>query len=373
MERVILTTGGTGGHIFPALAVAETIGQRFPGCRILFVGGTHGPEARLADEAGLEFRSLPSQGLLGKGIKSIPGLVRMARGVCKGLVLARSFRPDVIVGFGGYAGFPMAMAGTLLRVPTAIHEQNSVPGMSNRVLAKRVERIFLSFADSAGLFPRNGSVVTGNPVRQEIVRLGRSVSSTGAGRGKNLLILGGSQGATAINEAVMEVLPVLCAEHVNIWHQTGERDSKRVREHYKKLCPQARVEPFIRDMAAAYNFADLVVCRAGATTLAELTIAGKAAVLIPFPYAVHDHQTKNAKHLEAQGAALVIAQGYLGDVNLGRTVTDLLDMPEKLRSMCQEARNLGRPKAADDIVTGLEALVRGRTVGPQKAQKGRVR
>ncbi len=358
MERIILTTGGTGGHIFPALAVAQAVRRRFPQCAILFVGGTHGSEAALAQEAGLDFRALPSQGILGKGLQSIPGLLRMGWGVVQGCFLVRSFRPQVIVGFGGYAGFPAVMAGTLLQVPTAVHEQNSIPGMCNRTLANRVDRIFCSFEDQDTVFDGNKVRMTGNPVRGDILHLWDQKGGKAAGSGKRLLIVGGSQGATAINEAVMEILPTLRRERVRIWHQTGTRDFERVRQHYDKVYPEARVEPFIQDMAAAYAFADLVLCRAGATTLAELTIAGKPSLLIPFPYAVHDHQLKNARYLEEAGAALVMGQSYMKEINLAATITDLLAMPEKLRAMGRQAYGLGRPGAAEAIVEEMVAMVR---------------
>lgn len=362
MERVILTTGGTGGHIFPALAVAEAIRSRFPSCRILFVGGSHGPEAELAREAGLEFAALPSQGILGKGLRFIPGLLRMGWGVVRGMLLVRSFRPQVIVGFGGYAGFPAVMAGSMLRVPTAVHEQNSIPGMCNRTLGKRVDRVFVSFEDRSSLFDGSKVVLTGNPVRKDIVNLGRQDPAKGSVQGKNLLVLGGSQGAKAINEAIIDILPSLRRERVQIWHQTGARDWDRIRSVYQDLYPKARVEPFIKDMAKAYDFADLVICRAGATTLAELTIAGKPSILIPFPYAVHDHQLKNARYLEEAGAALVMVQSYLDEVNLAGTITDLMTMHEKLRAMRHNARRLGRPKAAEAIVNEMEAMVQ--KIGP---------
>ena len=357
MKRILLTTGGTGGHIFPALAVAEKIRECFPECRILFVGGTKGPERDLALKAGLEFKALPAQGVLGRGIRSIPALACMGWGVLKAICLIRSFKPQAIIGFGGYAGFASVMAGTLKKVPTAVHEQNSIPGMSNRMLGSRVDRIFLSFPDQAEFFPKNKTRLTGNPVRREIVALGRETAPRPSSRGRNLLILGGSQGATAINEAVMDVLPSLCAEQVTIWHQTGKKDLERVRARYNEMCPQARVEPFIQDMAAAYAFADVVLCRAGATTIAELALAGKPSILIPFPYAVHDHQLKNARQLEEAGAALVLVQSYLKDVNLTQVIADLLGMPEKLRVMNHAARNFGKPEAADMIVQGLEELI----------------
>jgi len=355
VKRILLTTGGTGGHIFPALAVADTLRTRFPECRIMFVGGTRGPERELATNAGLEFTALPAQGILGKGLRSIPALISMGVGVFKAMGLIRSFKPEVIVGFGGYAGFSPVMAGVLRKVPTAIHEQNSIPGMSNRMLGSRVDRVFVSFPDQTGYFPADRVCLSGNPVRSEIIALGAGEVSRST-HTKNLLILGGSQGATAINEAVMNVLPALCAEHITIWHQTGKKDLQRVRDRYNAICPEARVEAFIQDMAGAYAFADVVLCRAGATTLAELAIAGKPSILIPFPYAAHDHQLKNARYLETSGAALVLVQSYLQEVNLSQVIADLLGMPEKLRAMGCAARKMGKPDSAEIIVDELEEL-----------------
>ncbi len=353
MKRVVLTTGGTGGHIFPALAVAEEIRNRYPGVRILFVGGKQGAEAELAREAGLEFVALPVRGVLGKGVRSVGALFLLGWSALRALFLLNRFKPEVILGFGGYAGFAAVQAGRLLRFPTAIHEQNSVPGVCNRILGTRVDRVLLSFHDQEKRFQGRSVVHTGNPVRKSIMSL------RGQRRvpGRNLLILGGSQGARAINDAIVEALPALKAQGVHVRHQTGPVQYKKIREIYSRVYPEACVEPFIKDMAAAYEDADLVLARAGATTTAELTVAGKPSVLIPFPYATHNHQFGNARQLEEAGAAMIVLQSCLSEVSLANMVGDLLSMPEKLEEMSAAASRMGRPDAARVVVDQLEELL----------------
>jgi UDP-N-acetylglucosamine--N-acetylmuramyl-(pentapeptide) pyrophosphoryl-undecaprenol N-acetylglucosamine transferase len=355
LKRVVITTGGTGGHIFPALAVAEKIRELSPECKIYFLGGESGPEAALARKVGLEFKGLPARGVLGRGIKSLATVFWLSQSLIKSFMFLRSFRPEVVIGFGGYAGFVPVLVARWLGVPTAIHEQNSLPGVTNRVLAKRVDRVFLTFPDEHGFFPEDKVVLSGNPVRPEIVSLVAKDSLPHA-RGKRLLVLGGSQGARAINQAVTDCLGQLKAQGIMIWHQTGKRDFEEVNKVYARKYPEARVEPFIEDMAEAYLFADLVLCRAGATTLAELCVAGKPAILIPFPYATHNHQMTNAKVLERAGAAMILVQSYLEEINLALVVEDLLCAPDKLQKMARAARSLARADAAEIIVEELEKL-----------------
>jgi UDP-N-acetylglucosamine--N-acetylmuramyl-(pentapeptide) pyrophosphoryl-undecaprenol N-acetylglucosamine transferase len=356
MNRVVLTTGGTGGHIFPALAVAEEIRSRHPDVRILFVGGSQGPEGRLAGEAGLEFAALPVRGVLGRGLRSVGALFLLGCSVVRALLLLSRFKPDVILGFGGYAGFAAVQAGSLMRIPTAIHEQNSVPGVCNRILAQRVDKVLVSFSGQRERFQGADVVHTGNPVRKAI----RALREQRRAPGRNLLVLGGSQGAQAINEAVVEALPALKAQDVRIRHQTGPARFEEVRKAYARVYPEAEVEPFIADMAAAYKEADLVLARAGATTIAELTVAGKPSVLVPFPYATHNHQFGNAKQLEEAGAAMTVVQSCLSEVRLGNMIGDLLSMPEKLEEMAAASGRLGRPDAARHVVDQLEELLEAR-------------
>jgi len=353
MKRLILTTGGTGGHIFPALAVAESVRAAVPDCEILFVGSERGPEGEWARAAGLPFVALPAQGVLGRGIKNAATAVWLGRSLYKSWRLLREFKPDVVLGLGGYAGFSCPLAASLMGIPSAIHEQNSVPGMTNRILARRVDRILVSFADmEAAAFGGDKAVVTGNPVRAEI----RTLRDERRMPGRNILIVGGSQGASALNGFVVRELDRLKDLGLGIWHQTGKDEFEAIRDVYAEKYPAARVEPFISDMHEAYRFADLVICRAGATTIAELTVAGKPSILVPFPYATHDHQLKNARSLENVGAALVIQQRQLEELNLSSVVGDLFQMPENLARMARAAREAGIPDAGDRVVAQLQDM-----------------
>lgn len=357
MNRIVLTTGGTGGHIFPALAVAEEIKARFPQAQVLFVGGRRGKEEELAAKAGLTFAGLPVAGVLGRGWRALGILGWLPRSLGQSWSLLRSFKPEAVLGFGGYAGFPLAMAAWMMRIPTAIHEQNRLPGVTNRLLGKLVRKILLSLPDDHGFFDPGKVVVTGNPLRRAIMEL-RENQPTHASPRRNVLILGGSQGARAVNQAVLESLAGFKDQKISLWHQTGTADLQQVVDAYREVgLTEALVDPFIDDMAKAYAWADLVVCRAGATTLAELTAMGKPSVLIPFPYATHNHQMLNARHLEQAGAALVLAESYLAQAQLWVMIKDLLDIPGKLRAMGKAARDLGRPKAAADVVNELVGLV----------------
>ncbi|MFP4168898.1 MAG: undecaprenyldiphospho-muramoylpentapeptide beta-N-acetylglucosaminyltransferase [Desulfonatronovibrionaceae bacterium] len=354
LKRLVLTTGGTGGHIFPALAVAETVRHTRPDCEIIFVGGRYGPEKELAEQNGIRFVALPARGIMGRGFKSVGAFFRMGRSLTIALLLLRRLRPNAVLGFGGYAGFAPVLAAKWLGIPTAVHEQNSLPGMTNRVLGRRVHRVFLSFPDEYGFFDPDKVRTFGNPVRKEVLMA--ADRKKGQKRGKNLLVLGGSQGARGVNRAVVDCLPELREQGISIWHQAGEQGFDEVSPRYEQVYPEARVDRFIQDMAEAYAFADLVLCRAGATTLAELCAAGKPSVLVPFPYATHNHQLNNARYLEEAGAAMLLMQNYLGEVNLATLIGDLLGARQKLKDMGEAAKSLGRPNAAKDIIKELEEM-----------------
>ncbi|MDR3043223.1 MAG: undecaprenyldiphospho-muramoylpentapeptide beta-N-acetylglucosaminyltransferase [Desulfovibrio sp.] len=379
MRRVILTTGGTGGHIFPALAVAEEITRRYPKARILFLGGRYGPEADLAARAGLEYVGLPVRGVMGRGLRALAAAGAMGLGVWRAVSVVRRFDPDIAVGFGGYAAFAGVLAARLCGRPAAIHEQNAIPGLTNRLLGHVVQRVFLSLPDTAGAFPARRCVATGNPVRAAIVAAGATSTADAADKGdaprsshsRRLLVMGGSLGARAINEAVVAALPTLSDAGVELWHQTGTSDWERVRTGYKQAgISEARVEAFIDDVASAYTWADLVLCRAGATSVAELAVAGKPSVLVPFPFATHNHQLHNARHVADAGAALVVEQKdvtpgadgkpAVAPVSLDRVLVELLADRQRLADMGRAARAMGRPQAAAAVVNGMESILAGR-------------
>lgn len=357
MDRMVVSTGGTGGHIFPALAVAEGIRELYPQAELLFLGSEQGPEGRLAQEANIPFLGLPARGVLGRGLRSLGTAWWLVRSFARCWRTYTRFQPQVVIGFGSYASFVPVLVAAWKRIPTAIHEQNAYPGVTNRVLGKRVQRIFLSFADTQGCFDPQKVQVTGNPVRTSLVSLPNKDKAYTHQTGSRVLVLGGSQGAQAVNQAIVRALPQLWSRGVHILHQAGEKHYADLYPHYEAYAgQQVRVVPFIQDMAAAYAWSDLVVSRAGASTVAELTVVGRPSVLIPFPYAVHQHQLYNAKLLEEAGAALVVEQSYLSEVDLADIILNLLDLPEKLQAMGRAARQLGQPAATQVIVQEVAGL-----------------
>ncbi len=362
MKRVILTTGGTGGHIFPALAVAEELRSRFPDIEFLFIGGQYGPEREIVTRAGIPFEGLPVRGVLGRGFRAVGAVFGLGISTLRAMGIIGSFAPDAIIGFGGYAAFAACMAGKLREKPVAVHEQNSVPGMANKLLGKIVDRVFISMPDPQENFLPRKTVLTGNPVRSNIRAL-RSAAKTDPSV-RRLLVVGGSLGARAVNNAVIAMLPALRDAGIVVHHQTGKTEAEAVRAAYAQAGMEGCiVEPFIDDMAAAYAAADLVLCRAGATTVAELTVAGKPAVFVPFPHATHNHQVHNARFLERQGAALVVEESQLrGEgadrVDLAALVVGLVKDDARLGSMAAASRKQGWPEAAANVASGLMDITR---------------
>lgn len=370
MQKIIITTGGTGGHIFPALAVAEEITRRFPDCDILFLGGKYGPERELAGRAGLRFVGLPVRGMLGRGLRAIPAALAMLYAILRAIIIVARFRPDIVVGFGGYAAFAGVLAARLCGRPTAIHEQNSIAGLVNRVLGKIVHKVFLSlgkkdkfFGHSSLPFPAKKMVFTGNPVRASIVEAG--LAPLALEKQRHLLVMGGSLGATAINDAIIDALPHLKVaieaggHNLFILHQTGKADYERVSNAYARaeyVC--ARVVPFIDDMAAEYAWADVAMCRAGATSIAELTVAGVPSILVPFPFASHDHQLHNAAYVASHGAAVLLEQKDILSVDVAAMILDLTHDSQRLEDMSRFAKQLAHPHAAAKLVDELVAMIK---------------
>lgn len=358
--RFIITTGGTGGHIFPALAAAQEFKRRMPEAEILFVGGKYGPEKRFAEAAGLTFEALPARGVLGRGARALGAMVRQAVSVLKAWNLIRTFKPLAVVGFGGYAGFAPVAAAWLRGTPRAIHEQNALPGLANRVLGRLVNRVLLSFPDENKLFDEHKVVVTGNPVRSEIVALGEGFTAPAEDIGtRRLLVVGGSQGAHALNLAVCKALPGLASKGFELRHQTGEADLAEVREAYRAAgLDDSAASAFIDDMSQAYQWADLVLCRAGASTVAELAVAGKPSLLVPFPHATHQHQLQNARHLETAGAAKILAQNLLEQADLAEVAGELFEAPGRIRNMALAARETAIPDAAARLCDAVEKMAK---------------
>lgn len=363
--RIIITTGGTGGHIFPALAVIEALKRRRPDVDVLFVGGLYGPEKDIVTRAGVPFEGLPVRGFLGRGPKAVAAMVAMAGGVARAVGIVRRFSPDAVMGFGGYAAFASVFASYLLRRPCALHEQNAVPGAANRVLGKLVRRVCLSWNQPAegAAFPPERCILTGNPIRSGIVALGAAERvREGAPR---LLVMGGSQGARAINNMVVSMLPALREAGIDLLHQAGASEYEAVRRGYLEagVSPEETdriVHPFIHDMAGAYAECDLALCRAGATSMAELAATGTPAVFIPYPFAAHDHQTGNARAMEEAGGGVLLpqkeAEAMAKDGRLAPMLIDILKDKERLSAMRRGALSLARPDAADAVAAELLSL-----------------
>ena len=351
MDNILLTTGGTGGHIFPALAVAEELRRRNPSANLLFMGSLYGPEERLMRQAGIPFEGLPVRGLLGRGFKAVSAGAQMALAVGKAMGIIRRFKPDVVAGFGGYAAFAPMLAARLLGVPGVLHEQNAIAGSSNRILARFARRVCISLPNTSG-FDMKKCVFTGNPVRAAVTEVGQISRQR---QTRRLLVMGGSQGAHALNAFMLENLAEFRGAGVEIRHQTGITDEGSARAAYVAAgyAPEC-VSAFIDDMAGAYAWADVALCRAGASTVAELCAAGLPSVLVPFPYAIHDHQTRNAEVLSRTGAAMLVPEGRMAVQHMADILLRLLTMPGEREPMAAAALSAARPDAAARVVAVLE-------------------
>ena len=349
--KVLIAGGGTGGHLFPALAVAEAFRERDPENRIVFAGSQRGLENSLLAREGYELRVIEVAALKGKGIGGkLKSLLAIPKCLWQSWRLLRSVQPAFVLGVGGYASGPVLLTAWAMGFRTAIHEQNSFPGLSNRILGKFVDRVFISFENSGAHFPRRKTVLAGNPVRKKLQRAKEDSREPGE-KEFTLFVFGGSQGAHRLNRAMEESLAALgdLKGKVRIIHQTGDKDYDYVRAFYEKEGVAAEVHRFIYDMERAYRAADLILCRAGATTLFELMAMGKAAILVPYPYAANDHQTLNAKALVDAGAALMVADADLNGKELSRLVRELREDPERRKRMGERAAALAQPGAAEKI------------------------
>jgi UDP-N-acetylglucosamine--N-acetylmuramyl-(pentapeptide) pyrophosphoryl-undecaprenol N-acetylglucosamine transferase len=357
--RLLIAGGGTGGHLYPGIAVAEEVVRR--GGQVLFVGTARGLEARAVPAAGYPLELLEVSGLKRVGLMAaLRSLFRLPKAFLRSLAILRRFRPNAVLGVGGYASGPLVLVAALLRYPTAIQEQNSVPGITNRILSRLVRKVVVAFDEARPFFPASKSETIGNPVRSKLVANLTASPGVDASAGPHILVVGGSQGARGVNELVLAAVEILAKNGPlpGLVHQSGATDQDRCSQRYCTLgvANRAEVRVFIDDMAAAYHRASLVIARAGALTLAELAIAGRPAILIPLPTATDDHQSKNAARFAEAGAAIVLNQRTATGAELAQLLADLLADAGRRQAMATAMRSLARPNAAADIVDRLERL-----------------
>jgi UDP-N-acetylglucosamine--N-acetylmuramyl-(pentapeptide) pyrophosphoryl-undecaprenol N-acetylglucosamine transferase len=353
---IVIAGGGTGGHLYPGIAVARELLRQHPGARVSFAGTARGIEARVIPREGFELDLIRSAGLKGKSLVArARGASLLVPSMWDAWRLLSRRQPDVVVGVGGYSSGPVVLLAALRGIPTLVLEQNAVPGLTNRLLARVVKAAAVTYQETLTYFGGRG-LVTGNPVRSEFFDM--PSASSAAGRRLRLLIIGGSQGAHAINAGMIRVaerihraLPTL-----EIVHQTGDRDLEAVRDGYRTAGIDARVEPFLDGVATEMAAADLVVCRAGATTLAELTAIGRPAVLVPLPTATDDHQRRNARVLVDGGGAMIVEERDLSGHELADVIVRLLGDEGRRTAMAASMRSLARPDAAARIATRIREL-----------------
>lgn len=357
--RLVVGGGGTGGHLFPGIAIAQAFKSMHPENTVLFVNAGRPLEKRVLTELGWSQSAISIEGIKGRGRwTQIKAAFKVPGALWRAYRILKRFRADVVLSVGGYSAGPVAAAATLCGVTTVLHEQNRLPGVTNRILGKMVNRIYLSFEESREFFDTTKVKVTGNPVRDEILSLADHPVEANEAKTFTILVVGGSQGAHAINQAVVDALPVIkAADGLRFVHQTGPEDEAQIKEAYAKLGMDATVSAFFSDMAEQYQRADLIICRAGATTVAEITVVGKAAIFIPFPFAADDHQTQNAQALVDAGAAEMIRQENLDGPAIAKLIQGYNENRVLLLDMAARARALGRPDAARVIVDDIFELL----------------
>lgn len=363
IQRLVIAGGGTGGHVYPGVAIAEEIRRRNPNAEVTFVGTARGLENRILPPLGYPLEHVTASRLKGGSLlQKLLGVLRMPRAMWQSWRIFRRTRPDVVVGVGGYASGPALIAAWLTRYRTAIQEQNATPGLTNRWLGKVVRRVFVGFEAAAARFPKKKVLATGNPLRLALSERLAPQQAT-AREGLHLLVFGGSQGARFLNQqlppvfaALRDAIPGLA---LHILHQTGEADLDTTRAAYAPLEAigvEVDVRPFIHDMPAAYAAADLAICRAGALTLAELAAVGLPSLLVPFPHASDNHQEANARVLEAAGAARVFTQAAWSAAEVVTCLAELAGDRSRLLAMREAAASLGKRDAARRIVDALEVM-----------------
>lgn len=359
--RFLLTGGGTGGHLFPAIALAEEILQRKKGNEVLFVGAERGIEREILPQKGYSSVFLDVKPLRGRGIYGfISGLISLPIAIIRAMSIIKRFNPDAVIGSGGYVCAPVIIAAYLMGKKSFLLEQNVIPGFTNRVLSRFVYAIITAFKNSYKYFKNRNVEWLGNPVRRQLFDnyLNDSIDDNLF----TVLIFGGSQGAHFVNNIAVEAMKIIAkrGESINITHQTGKRDYEDIKRKYSEAGLNAYVTEFIDDMSTAYRVADLVICRSGATSIAEITVCKKPSVLIPYPYAADDHQRLNAIELVNAGAAIMLEQKDITPEILAETIISLKRDPKRLKSMAEQAGKIAKPEAAREIMDFIISAVKGK-------------
>ena len=369
MTTLMIAGGGTGGHIYPAIAIAREFIARDPKRRAVFVGTERGLEKTIVPKAGFPLELISAAGLQGKGaLDRLRGLVQLPVGFTQAFRLIGKHRPVAVLGVGGYSSGPVLAAAKLRGVPTIIHEQNAFPGLTNRLLAKFVEAVAVAFPEAASRLNRSDAVVTGNPIRAEFFEASGTPASSPARTGgdagapptRRLLVFGGSQGSHILNETMTGALLFLARlkDQLLIVHQTGPRELERVQEAYRTSAfAGARVVAYLDPIVDEIVAADLVVCRAGAMTIGELAAAGRAAIFVPFAAATNNHQEANARVVEKAGGGMVITETDLSPERLGAAISEVISDPERIQRMGAAAKSQATPEATKRIVDTIEKII----------------
>jgi UDP-N-acetylglucosamine--N-acetylmuramyl-(pentapeptide) pyrophosphoryl-undecaprenol N-acetylglucosamine transferase len=362
--RIVMAGGGTGGHLFPAIAIAEAFLEKNPQNIILFVSTGRAFERAVLAKQGFRIECITAEGIKGKGIRNqLCALVRLPKGVVEALRILNRFVPDLVIGVGSYASGPLILAAWLLRIPIVLHEQNIQPGITNRILFPLAVRVHVSFPNTRFRTQSAKIRFSGNPIRKKIQEcadqsIASEPSAVSTRRPFTIGIVGGSQGAHAINLAVIQALPLLKDHGIHFIHQTGQSDLQMVQDAYRLYETSRTVQPFFQDMTDCYQQADLMICRSGATTVAEIMALGKPAIFIPFPHASDNHQVLNAGRLvQLQAAEMILESDLTGHV-LTERILFLASNPEILGQMAFQARQLGNPFAARTIVNDCYSLIK---------------
>ena len=362
MIKVMFAGGKTGGHIFPAIAMATEFKKRYSQGKVVFVGTKGGMEERIVPHYGFRLSLIQTKGLSRRSyISNLLLPFHLFKGFYQAQRILYQERPNLVVGTGGYVSFPAVMLACLKNIPTMIQEQNSYPGISTRILARFADRVCLSYSESLRYFPAGRKYkVTGNPIRENLIRKEKSAALAEFGLAadkKTIFVFGGSQGSHVLNQTFLHCLDLLKPDWQILW-QTGERDFQEIARKVKEKKITATVHPFIQEMGAAYAASDLVISRAGALTLAEITACGKPSILIPFPFATADHQRHNAEALQRKGAAKMILEKNLTAERLAGEVSSLLADESALKHMAEESAKMGKPQAVTILVDEIEKLLK---------------